>query len=180
MDPLTIAGLLTGGVSALANIIGGNQQGQLTRDQLDQQRREFGVGATQLNPFAQQQARQRQAILGQLVNRIQPSAYSGGQFTGGLRDLPAMLKGASSFFGPEAMAGAEDAFHRTVQTASPTYRPPSRTDIGYASGVGPHAAPAEQLGEGGRFFKTPFYERLSPETQQRLLSARKQAGYNAF
>lgn len=116
----------------------GNQQADLQKAQITQQGDQFNaktaLDSTQLDPFAQQSSRQRQALLAALMQNFSPSSYQNGHMTGGI-DAPAAFKQAGSFFGPDAMAGAESAFQQTAANASPMYAAPKASSVGYGPGA---------------------------------------------
>lgn len=161
-DPQVLS-LLFGLGGTVANGVMGakqaNAQNAMTQQQLDEQRRQFdlqfgqsqaaqALAATQMNPFTQQKARQQQAILGMLVGQAAPSALSGTHFTGGVQIDPNAFKGIGSFFGPSAMAAADQAFQQTASNVSPQYSVPNYYGVGY------------QPGEGGLNANTPFGSRM--------------------
>lgn len=101
-----------------------------------QQKAQFGVGATQMDPLAQQRSRQKSALVGQLMQNYQPSQYTPGNLSGGLSFDPSTFSGIQSFFSPEANQSAEAAYHQTARAASPTYQAPDAASVGYTGGEG--------------------------------------------
>jgi hypothetical protein len=103
--------------------------------QFGQNQAALGLQATQMDPFAQQRARQQQAILGSLMSGFKPASYNreAGKFEGGFMGItPDVLAGAQSFFGPSAMAAQESAFNNTARAASPTYQGANPEGAGYS------------------------------------------------
>lgn len=134
------ATLATGLGGSVIGAIAGNKQNKANlafeRERLaaDQARsdKDRALSATQLDPFAQQRSRQKQALLGMLTSNFQPASYSDGKFSGGIMGLtPEMFKSVGSFFGPEAMYAQEGAFHQTARNASPQYANPLAKSVGY-------------------------------------------------
>ena len=183
MDPFSIAALLSGVGGSILDAFGAGKQRELeqklTREQMAAQKQQFGVQATQLDPFAQQKQRQKQALLAQIMQGFTPTSYGGGQFSGGLRAaLPDALKQISSYFGPNAMAGAESAFQQTVQGASPSYVAPGRSTVGYPAGVGPAPVGADYAPKQGPGLMG-IVKRLSPETIAKITeNNRRRVGGN--
>jgi hypothetical protein len=125
------------GGSIFEGIAGGQQANAnraLTQRQHDAEMsardKDRALGATQLDPFAQQRSRQKQALLHALISGYQPANYENGQFSGGLADFnPSSI---AQFFNPDAMASAEQAFQHTASSASPNYMPQSLRGAGYS------------------------------------------------
>jgi hypothetical protein len=173
MDPLTLA-LIMGGMQLGGGILSGMGQGAaqdkqnaLTREQLAVQQRQFnaqheqqqgnfqtaqGLMASQQNPLAQQEARQRQAMLAAVMpglRNVQVSSDIPGmnrfipQVSGGMR-LPEGGFGQDTlaFFSPEARAAAEGQY---AKATAPVISPPDLSKVGYGpAGVGVND-PAQQI-----------------------------------
>ncbi len=186
MDPVTLSMLIGGGVNFLGNLIGGQQQGKmsaeqlrlsreqmelqkllqamgldasaagaaeqrgLSREQMELQRLVQGLASSQMDPLAQQRSRGQFAMMSALMGNTRPYRVQapGGmegfvpQTSGGARDaIPAGGFGQDvmRFFGPDAAASAEGAFHNA---AAPFAAPPDLTQVGY--GQTPAAASATQ------------------------------------
>jgi hypothetical protein len=132
-----------GAGGAALNAIGANQDRKENQAQFKQAQgqnaAQFGVNATQLDPFSQQKQRQKQAMVAQLMGGFTPATFDRGtnQFSGGLQSITAdTFKGAMPFFGEDAMRGAERSFTDTVQAASPTYKAPTPGSVGYGGAAG--------------------------------------------
>lgn len=109
-----------------------NQMSQF-RDTLKQSQGSAGLAATQMNPFAQQQSRQKQALASSLLSNYQPASLQGNKFTGGLNIPKSGFSSALPFFGSDAMQNAESTFTKNVQGASPGYTGPNYQGAGYQS-----------------------------------------------
>lgn len=132
------------GIGAAGDIFQGISEGnrqndllELQRNELEERRRqfdsnlgqrqsEFGVQATQIDPFTQQRSRQRQALLGAIMGNASPVSFQNGQVTGGLNALtPDKLAGIQDHFSPAAMASEEQRFADITRSAAPNYRGPN-------------------------------------------------------
>lgn len=106
-----------------------------------QKQAQAGVDATQLDPFTAQRSRQKQALLGALMQNYQPAQFTGSNFSGGLNFAPGAFSGIQGFFSPEAMAAQENAFNQTVRGASPTFMAAPPLGVGYSAGAAGNFAP---------------------------------------
>lgn len=94
------------------------QQGQFDTSQKNAQG-VTALNATQLNPLAQQQSRQKNALLTALLANFSPTSYSGGSFSGGAAStLPAAFNAASSFFSPDATKAADQTFQDQAKAST--------------------------------------------------------------
>jgi hypothetical protein len=131
------------GGSVFEGILGNQQanaQRQLTREQVEGEKKardaDRGLGATQLDPFVQQRSRQRQALLGALMQGFQPASYNSGKISGGVMGItPETLQSILGMFSQGANAHADQAFQHTAASASPNYMPPSMKGVGYGADV---------------------------------------------
>src|SRR3990167_1910620 len=130
----------------LADLFGAQMAAQQDQNQLDQQRQQTGLQATQLDPLTQQRSRANfamtRALMGNARNvEVQaPPGMSGFQprITGGMR-IP------EGGFGPDVMNYlSEDAQLAADanfgQNAAPFMRPPNYAAVGYGSLAAPSAA----------------------------------------
>jgi hypothetical protein len=154
LPPEVQATLVGGGTSILGGVLAGIGQGkeqnenrefQAGQNDADRQLRaaQLALSATQGNPLATQQARQRMAVMGALLPgarnfEVTPPSYLKGyvpQTKGGLR-LPdnGFDQGTLDFFKPETLANAEGEFWSQL---APFVNPPDLTKVGYgAAGQG--------------------------------------------
>jgi len=137
------------------DLFSGFQQAGMNKDQLELQRQalaqnqkqfEANMGQRQgenafeagrTDPFTQQRSRQRQALMNALLSGYSPARLEGNRFTGGISG--ANPASAMSFFGPEAMTAAENAFTANARQAAPNYTHPNLANVGY-SGAGSRLA----------------------------------------
>ncbi len=125
---------------------------KLTREQMEEQRRQFdatlgqtqaaqALSATQMNPLAQQQARQQNAIRAALLGSATPYKLGESGFTGGFQWGGAEKAQAMPFFSPAARSAAESQFAGAANTASGgRYGAPPLAALGYgAAGAAPSA-----------------------------------------
>ncbi len=90
------------------------------------------LNVAQSNPFAQQQDRQAQALVAQIMANFAPARYENGHYVGGLNNLTDVFKNSASFFGPEAMAAAEQSYTANAMPATGgKYVAPSLGSVGY-------------------------------------------------
>jgi hypothetical protein len=139
-------GVIGGALGGLVDLFGGSDQRQLqeqlTREQLDyqkkrdaqdldQRRRELSLNATQLDPLKQQKSRQLNALVASLLQHSTP--YDSTKAVSGAQWDPADF---ASFFTPGARENAENQFAVNAGTASGgAYRPPS--GVGYPGATAP-------------------------------------------
>jgi hypothetical protein len=111
---------------------------------LEQRQNELGVNATQMDPFVQQRARQKQALLAELLKNYSPATWENGKVSGGAGAINAStFAPAMSFFGPQAMQAAEGDFANQVRQASPSYADPNWMGVGYEANPTLPALPAQ-------------------------------------
>lgn len=135
---------------AALNFIGGTMagtaQGNMTSEQIAENRRQFdaqmaaqkaqnavtnantqgvtALGATQMNPMLQQDARTRSALAAALMG----NATTGGR---NLAFTPQVQSAIAPYTSASARAGADAAFQQTAKNASPAYSAPDLTQSGY-------------------------------------------------
>jgi hypothetical protein len=134
-------------LGALGNVLSGNQQREMSREQAAEQKRQFDIqsrqraaetslNATQMDPLAQQRSRQKMALIEQLMKGASsPTLNVGaGKFEGGMQYSPEMFAKIASFFTPEARAGAEQSFATNAATATGgQYAAPNLGTAGYGA-----------------------------------------------
>lgn len=150
MDPFTGAALISGLFNLGGGIFGGIGQGksqekdrqlqrELANKQMQLQRDTQGLAASQLNPLAQQAARQKMAMMAAIapqLRNVQVSSAVPGmnrfipQIQGGLR-LPegGFSPETLNFFSPQAMQGAEEQFWKQARPFVP--QAPNMQSVGY-------------------------------------------------
>ena len=136
----------TGIASSILQNNQNNKQLELQREQLAQQQRQFDTqmgqrqgeqasAATQLNPFTQAQARQKQALLASLLGGYTPTTFSGGKISGGAGNYNAStFAPAAALMTPEAMQANEEQFTQNQQGATGgRYQGPDYNRVGYGA-----------------------------------------------
>lgn len=131
-----------------------NQTAEQQRNELAERKRQFdltqgqqqgsqALAATQMDPFAQQKQRQRQALLEQLLKGMKPVSYADGKFSGGLNEMdPALMAKIGSYFTPGARQAAEGQFAGAANAASAgKYGQPDYAALGYPAGATPTQMP---------------------------------------
>lgn len=174
MDPMTLSLILQGagaGLSGLTSLLSSGDNREMTREQLQEQRRQFDASsrqraaeqsllASQMDPLTQQRSRQRSALVAQLLAGAQPTRLEGNQFTGGSRINPEIFKAIASYFSPEANAAAEAAFTANANTASANqYTAPTPQSVGYPSMAAPSGAAVTSAATSNTATpRNPFYD----------------------
>ncbi len=151
---MTTGGLINQGINTGVGLAQGYMQGKQNDKQLAQQNAQFlasqaqnqrqfdaaqgqtqanqALNVAQSNPFAQQQDRQAQALVAQIMANYAPVKYENGHYTGGLNNLTDVFKNSASFFGPDAMAAAEQSYTANAMPATGgKYVAPSLGSVGY-------------------------------------------------
>ena len=103
--------------------------------QMGQRQGEQASAATQLNPFTQAQARQKQALLASLLGGYTPTTFSGGKISGGAGNYNAStFAPAAALMTPEAMQANEEQFTQNQQGATGgRYQGPDYNRVGYGA-----------------------------------------------
>lgn len=113
MDGKDIATLIMGGAGAGLSAYGAAQanktNAQTSAAQLALQRAQMQLGATQLDPFAQQKQAQKQSLASALIGNYKPVSFQGKSLVGGI-NLPQSALSNLPEFSPAAQAQAAQNF----------------------------------------------------------------------
>ncbi len=138
-----LAGVAPGLLEGLSDASTTADAAARSREQLEEQRRQFdatlaqnrqtlALNATQLDPLAQQKSRQNNAVRAALVMGGSPYRLSGNTFSGGFQWGPQQKAAVGSFFSPAARSAAETAFSTTAQGATGVAGP-ALSALGYGA-----------------------------------------------